>query len=257
MGARYKRSWGDAVFDNGQGYRAHSLYKSDSALIIGSLVGAGGCGPGQHVHEFSDQMYYVTAGTMKVQLGAEVFDVGPESLVWIPQGVPHHNWNTGDDDELHFEVLAPVPFVSQPIATPTNSTDAKGRGYFVRTLDEVGFTEAMPKFHTATLLGRSDGSEHVSLYVGQVDPGGAGPDTHIHRFDQYYYVLEGELTVEIATDALAVHPGELAVIPAGVPHRQYNAGSVTERHLTLLVPEPLPGEPWDIGVDFTATGVLH
>ena len=161
MSERYRRSWGDAVFDNGQGYRAHALYKSDSALFIGSHVGAGGCGPGQHIHEFSNQVYYVTQGSMTVQLGAEVFDVGPESLVFIPQGLPHHNWNTGDADELHFEVLAPVPVVSQPIATPTDSTDARGLKYFVRTLEEVGYTEAMPGFHAATLLGRADGSEHV------------------------------------------------------------------------------------------------
>jgi mannose-6-phosphate isomerase-like protein (cupin superfamily) len=97
----------------------------------------------------------------------------------------------------------------------------------------------------------------MSLYVGIVEPGGSGPDTHVHHFDQFYYVLDGTLTVEVGFDRFTAGPHTLVVLPAGVPHRQWNEGAEPERHLTLLVPEPLPGEPWDIGVEFAATGVLH
>ena len=90
-----------------------------------------------------------------------------------------------------------------------------------------------------------------------VDPGKAGPGMHIHKFDQYYCVLEGEMTVEVALQKHVVGPGTLVVLPAGVPHCQYNAGEATERHLVVLAPCPLPGEPWDEGVDFIANGETH
>jgi hypothetical protein len=35
----------------------------------------------------------------------------------------------------------------------------------------------------------------------------------------------------------------------------WNAGSVPERHLTLLVSEPEPGQPWDVAVTFVAVEV--
>jgi uncharacterized RmlC-like cupin family protein len=47
---------------------------------------------------------------------------------------------------------------------------------------------------------------------------------------------------------------ELVVVPAGVPHRQYNTGAATERHLSVSAPPPEPGKPWDRGVDVTANG---
>ena len=62
-------------------------------------------------------------------------------------------------------------------------------------------------------------------------------------------VLDGELTVEVALEKPS--PRELVVVPAGVPHRQYNTGPVTEKHLSVLAPAPEAGKPWDRGVDFT------
>ena len=50
----------------------------------------------------------------------------------------------------------------------------------------------------------------------------------------------------------SLSPRELVVVPAGVPHRQYNTGAVTEKHLSVLAPAPEAGKPWDRGVDFTA-----
>jgi hypothetical protein len=41
-----------------------------------------------------------------------------------------------------------------------------------------------------------------------------------------------------------------------VPHRQWNETASPERHLTLIVPEPAAGEPWDIGVSFAPTGAV-
>nr|WP_284702868.1 cupin domain-containing protein [Rhodococcus qingshengii] len=90
-----------------------------------------------------------------------------------------------------------------------------------------------------------------------MDPGSAGPGMHIHPFDQFYLVLQGQLTVEVALQKHIVGPNTLVVLPAGVPHRQFNDGKVTEHHLVVLTPAPLEGVPWDEGVDFVANGETH
>jgi mannose-6-phosphate isomerase-like protein (cupin superfamily) len=239
------------------GYEAQGLYNGDSAIVIASTVRAGKAAPPHHLHEHSDQLYYVTEGEMHVQLGQETFQAGPDTLVYIPRGTPHHNWNAGTVDELHFEVLSPVPFRTQPISTPTDSTDAGGRNYVVRHLEEVGLSQVLPGFCTARLLQRSDGSDAMALYVAEVAPGHGGPGMHVHDFDQFYYVLEGRLSMQIGLQQLEAGPHELVVLPAGVPHRQCNNGDVRERHITLLVPEPRAGQVWDRGVELHATGIDH
>lgn len=239
-----------------EGYEFQILYNGESCRVIASSVATGAAAPPHHIHPV-DQLYYVVNGEMQLQLGSERFVAGPDTLVYIPAGTPHHNWNEGPVDEFHFEVLAPGPPPNQPVLEPTDSVDAGERPYFVRPLNPDGFEQALPGFSLQKLLQRSDGSEHMTLYVGEVRPGAGGPGTHVHRFDQFYYVLEGTLTGEIGLDSFTAGPHTLAVLPAGVPHRQFNAGSKIERHIALLAPEPLPGETWDIGVTFEATGVVH
>jgi mannose-6-phosphate isomerase-like protein (cupin superfamily) len=252
MSDKYRRSKGAPHHTADAGYEMQTLYNGESAIVIGSTVRAGGHAPPHHMHEHSDQLYFVIRGEMKIQLGSEVLTAGTGSLVYIPRGTPHHNWNESDKDEFHYEVLSPAPLITQPVVTRTDATEA-APGYFVRQLADVEASGALPGFSMRRMLQRSDGSENMALYVAQVDPGGAGPSTHIHAFDQFYYVLEGELTVEVALDRFTAGPDDLVVLPAGVPHRQWNAGSVPERHLTLLVSEPEPGEPWDVAVKFGAS----
>jgi mannose-6-phosphate isomerase-like protein (cupin superfamily) len=239
------------------GYEWQYLYHGESCTVIGSNVPAHAQAPPNHVHPV-DQLYYVVLGEMQLQLGTERFVAGPDTLVYIPAGTPHHNWNDGDVDEFHFEVLAPAPMPNQTIMTPTESTDAGGRPYRVRALADAEVEEPLPGFTMQRLLRRADSSEHVSLYIGSVEPGAGGPGTHIHGFDQFYFVLDGTMTAEIGLERHVADPFTLVVLPAGVPHRQFNEADATERHITLIVPEPSAGTTaWDVGVTLAATGEVH
>jgi mannose-6-phosphate isomerase-like protein (cupin superfamily) len=55
--------------------------------------------PGQttrlHRHRRSEELYHITAGTGRMALGQETFDVGPGDTVCIPPGTPHCIENTG------------------------------------------------------------------------------------------------------------------------------------------------------------------
>jgi len=46
-------------------------------------------GPGRHVHSREDEAIYVVEGVLTVEVGDQRFEVGPETLVWLPRNVPH------------------------------------------------------------------------------------------------------------------------------------------------------------------------
>ena len=72
---------------------------------------------GLHVHEV-DQVFYLLAGTMHVEVGAEVSVLGPGSLVFFPAGQPHRNWNQSGGPTVHLAINAPAPDLDVPFARP-------------------------------------------------------------------------------------------------------------------------------------------
>ncbi|MFT3864165.1 MAG: cupin domain-containing protein [Solirubrobacterales bacterium] len=221
-----------------------------------------GCeAPPRHIHS-SDQTYYVLSGEMQLELGEERYTVGPETAVFIPAGVPHHNWNEGDEDEIHLEFLVPGIHPMDPLMTPVESTDPQGLPYAVVPVPADGYGDparlpagldpsvADPNFGIQVVTERKMGSQHHLMYVGKVDPGAGGPPLHVHEFDQFYYVLEGRLSVEIGFETFVAEPNSLVVLPAGVPHRQWNDGPEIERHIAVNIPEGEAGTEWDVPVRF-------
>jgi quercetin dioxygenase-like cupin family protein len=242
------------------GYRAQFLSWLESALMIASHVDEGGCGPSLHYHR-SDQFYYLLAGTMNVQLGHHTHHITTGTFVFIPAGLAHRNWNDGPGAETHFEMIIPAPAPMTAIAlmvdTPEDvpAADRTDQPGYVRPIDPDSLNEAMPGFRMLSLTGPSMGCPTAVVNYIELQPGSAGPDTHIHDFDQYYLVLDGELTVEVALQTHVVPPRALVVLPAGVPHRQYNnSTTATEKHLAILAPPPQPVKPWDHGVTFQPNG---
>jgi quercetin dioxygenase-like cupin family protein len=154
-------------------------------------------------------------------------------------------------------VIVPPPRRGEPLfhAHPERVGTATQPGA-VRSLDAGAFAGSanLRGFATQRLATRANGSEHVQLYVAEVQPGASGPDWHIHHFEQLYFILAGELTVDVADQHLVAGAGSLVYLPAGVPHRNTNAGTAAERHIAMLIPEPRPGEPFDLGVQFALTG---
>lgn len=243
-------------------YRAQILSSLESAIILASHIGEGGCGPGLHYHH-SEQMYYLVRGTMKVRLGDTVHDVSTRSLVFVPAGLPHCNWNDSKGGETHLEMIIPAPHRLKQIAYMIEKPEdvpkewqTKNKGY-VRHVDPKWLREPLPGFRILPLADPSSGSANAVILYAEVEPNKGGPSTHVHEFDQYYFVLEGKLTIEVALQKHVVTPDTLVVLPAGVPHRQYNESDVVEKHITINTPAPEPGRLWDYGVTLAATGHGH
>ena len=251
----------DKAVDTGfPGFRAQFLSHLESALMMSSHIKQGGCGPSLHYHR-SDQLYYLIEGLMNVQLGTEIHHIGGETFVYIPAGLAHRNWNEGPGDEAHLEMVIPAPAPMAPLTimvdTPDDvpTADRTDRHAYTRRVDAGQSSEPVPGRRVHSLSSPDSGSVHAVVdYVEISADDRTDAHTHIHEFDQYYLVLDGELTVEVALEKHVVSPRELVVVPAGVPHRQYNNGVVTERHLSVSTPAPEASKPWSRRVNFTANG---
>ena len=251
-------------FDSGcSGYTLQVLSQFESAVVLACHIEEGGCGPTLHYHHV-DQIHYVISGSMQIRLGDQTHDVSAGSLVFIPAGLPHCTLNPGPGPSFHLDLYVPAPSLSdgkdvflidKPEDVPSSRRTTK-TGY-VRKVEPSQSTEPLPGFTTMILANESLGSEETCIYYAEVAAGKGGPGMHIHEFDQYYFVLEGELTCEIALGKYVARANTLVILPAGVPHRQYNAGSTTEKHLAILAPPPTQGRPWDRGVTLGLTGVEH
>lgn len=63
-----------------------------------------------HTHEREDEISYVVAGQVGVQVGDRVEVAGPGSVVFKPRGIPHAFWNAGDAPALVMELITPAGF---------------------------------------------------------------------------------------------------------------------------------------------------
>lgn len=83
-------------------------------------------------------------------------------------------------------------------------------------------------------------SEQSSGRVGVIEsvmpPGAAGPPLHRHEFDEAFYVLEGELTVQLEGELVTVGAGELAFAPGGAAHTLTNRSDAPARFLIVCTP---------------------
>jgi mannose-6-phosphate isomerase-like protein (cupin superfamily) len=238
------------------GYRAQTLSSQESALIIASWIDEGGHGPGLHFHD-SDQSYYLVDGSMTVQLGSEIHRIEAGTFVHIPAGLAHRNWNESGAPEFHVELIVPCPRPGAPllhfVERPEDAPLTEGGSIVSVREEDFVVPPTVPGMGVRALL-HNDRSVVNAIHVVE---GGEGPRMHIHEFDQYYVVLEGALQVEVALERHTVPAGSLVLLPAGVPHRQWNEGPGREMHLALLAPAPREGVPWDRGVDIAYNGVEH
>jgi mannose-6-phosphate isomerase-like protein (cupin superfamily) len=90
------------------------LFKADASntagrfdLMICSLSPM--TGPPLHLHRGQDDSFYLFEGTLTVQVGDEIFDVGPGDFLSIPPGVAHtfENLHNGDAPVRAMNIMTP------------------------------------------------------------------------------------------------------------------------------------------------------
>jgi mannose-6-phosphate isomerase-like protein (cupin superfamily) len=89
----------------------------------------------------------------------------------------------------------------------------------------------------ATAIARElEGEEHggvgVSLILIDAAPG-RGPSLHRHAYEEIFIVQAGRATFVAGDEERVVEAGEIAIVPAGTPHRFVNSGDGPLRQVSI------------------------
>lgn len=74
--------------------------------------------------------------------------------------------------------------------------------------------------------GNVEGAAHgatTSLILDNSEPG-QGPRLHRHPYDETWFVQEGNVTFQAGEDRQHAGPGDVVIVPPGVPHKFTNDG---------------------------------
>lgn len=229
----------------------------DSAFVIYTRMAPGAHKPGLYTLPV-DHTYLVLSGKLKVQLGTEEFEAAPDTLVLVPAGVPHQAWNAGSEPEADLEVVTPAP--SRDLVSmmkPAEPRKIDNAAQYVRVAPPLGPLKGgvgHDGLNERVLASRETGSEHVLERLDDVPPAAGGPTSHLHPFDQVYFVTAGTMTVQYGLSKYQAPANTLVVLPTGVVHSNLNNGSTVESHITLLLPEPPKGSPMGASADLKTQG---
>lgn len=231
-----------------------------------------------HVHRGADELYYVLEGELTVYLPGRTVRRGPGGWVYCPPGVPHNYEVTSSTPARLLYVGSPAGFedfvaaAGEPageLSLPPGAQDiaraiALAPEYGIDVLggpgelpDGVPPAEPAPNAYWSLghlvvvhLSGKSPEGRYS--FVEHLVPPGERPPVHIHhREGQLWYVLEGELTVNLAGETRRCGPGEWAYGPPGVAHTHEVTSETPARLLEVNSPSGFEdfvaaaGEPAD------------
>jgi quercetin dioxygenase-like cupin family protein len=87
------------------------------------------------------------------------------------------------------------------------------------------------------MIGGDETQGNFALVEHPIGPRALAAPMHTHSYeDEYTYVLEGEIGVQIGEGIVVGHPGDLVFKPRGVPHAFWNAADEPARALEIISP---------------------
>jgi mannose-6-phosphate isomerase-like protein (cupin superfamily) len=218
---------------------------SDNAYLLYTRMAPGAHGPALFTLPV-EHYYVVLAGRMNVQIGTDMFSAEPMTGVVIPANVPHSVWNAGGQPEAHLEIIAPAPARDlMTMAKPAQPRKIDNAAQYIRRISVPAATDLKPGLNGQVFTNRAMGSPNT-VRLDSTMPGGGGPATHVHRFEQVYFIVEGTTTISYGADKLKASKNDIVILAPGVVHTNLNQSGMPERHLTSLLPQPQDGVPADI-----------
>jgi len=87
------------------------------------------------------------------------------------------------------------------------------------------------------MIGSAQSGGNFALVEHPIGPRVLASPLHTHeREDEYTYVLEGEVGVQVGDEVRVARPGDLVFKPRGLPHAFWNAGDAPARALEIISP---------------------
>jgi mannose-6-phosphate isomerase-like protein (cupin superfamily) len=223
-----------------------------SCYLVVTRVPPGTGTPAVHTHT-GDQFYFIFKGEMNLHLGDQHHKAKANDLIYIPVAVPHRNWNSTDEEEIHWEFIVPnaPPGLARAYRAQWPEVELKPTvdPHYIRSLDESKFN---PNETThVTLADNSTGSHFCRIDIVQVPVGKDGGALHVAGYDQVYFTMTGSMQFQIGRQNHQVGPNTYVYVPAGVAHTFLNNGSETARTIYVQVPDGTPRGA-DVVVDLDA-----
>lgn len=115
--------------------------------------------------------------------------------------------------------------------------------HHMRTAEELALSSAYPGnsegYSRCSLVDEKAGSVHMGLGLCALEAGGR-VDTHVHSFEESFYVLEGEPVLILDGAAYPLLPGACGLVPVGVPHAWLAPETGPAKWIDMLAPQPRP-----------------
>ena len=92
-------------------------------------------------------------------------------------------------------------------------------------------------FRRAAYVERVMGSVHMGTGICTLDVNGK-IEMHVHSFEESFYILEGNVIVQIGDEAYALSAGHYGLISTGVKHAFRNVSGEPLRWLEMQAPQP-------------------
>jgi quercetin dioxygenase-like cupin family protein len=102
----------------------------------------------------------------------------------------------------------------------------------------VAYESGSAGFTRCSLVDGSTGSVHMGLGLCRLDDGHV--DTHLHSFEESFFVLEGEPVLYLDGRGIELGPGACGVVPVGVKHAWRADGAAS--WIDMMSPRPRPPE---------------
>ena len=102
---------------------------------------------------------------------------------------------------------------------------------------DEGETVWLRKLGIRFMIGGEQTQGNFALVEHPIKPRALAAPMHTHRHeDEYTYVLEGEIGVQIGDEVRVARPGDLVFKPRGVLHAFWNVGDTLARALEIISP---------------------
>ncbi|MFJ9027871.1 cupin domain-containing protein [Streptomyces sp. NPDC102274] len=232
-----------------------------------------GTGPPRHIHSREEEGFYLLHGKLELKAGGIHTTVGDGTFFAAPRGIPHEWCNVGEDsaelltfttpggnEGFFLELGAPgdeppgergklpikeinartprygVTYVESGPDAPTRPLPiGEGRGPTLVLPDEGDRRYAAGATYNIKAAGLATADAYTVTEI-TLEPGGGMPGHRHARYEELFYVMEGNATALIDGEEYEASAGAVVLVPWGVQHQVRNRTDQTVRLFDLTVP---------------------
>jgi mannose-6-phosphate isomerase-like protein (cupin superfamily) len=205
------------------------LAAHEQVTITWTRYAQGERGPDLHVHHEHTEAFYVLEGDVMFELGAaaEQTTVGPGTFVAVPPYVPHSFTAVSDEDARWLNFHAPERGFADFLRSLREGSPIEWDSFDVPEDGGRPASDALiagPGMGEPLRTGRREllikcDLDDLCIVEWELDGPFTGPPLHHHALNiDAFYVLEGELEVEVGGEERTAGEGELVAVPLGVDH---------------------------------------